>query len=117
MPRPDARSPAKGIQSTRKAVWSLTITAEASRRVAARRAVSRSRPLNDLCPLALHAALPRSLVGRYSHDYYGHSVTLGLSLSQVHISTSLHQMAFLEDLGRFRRFAVLKFFRHCPAKT
>jgi hypothetical protein len=30
-PRPDCRSPANGIQSTRNAVWSLTITAEASR--------------------------------------------------------------------------------------
>ena len=42
-PKPDSRKPAKGIQSTRKAVWSLTMTAEAFRRRAARRAVSRSR--------------------------------------------------------------------------
>ena len=38
-----------------------------------------SRRLNDLCPFALHAAFPRSLVGRHPHDYYGHSVTLGLA--------------------------------------
>ena len=28
-----------------------------------------------LCPFALWTALPSSLVGRCSHDYYGHSVT------------------------------------------
>ena len=41
-PRPDSLRPAKGIQSTRKAGWSLTITAEASSRREARSAVSRS---------------------------------------------------------------------------
>jgi hypothetical protein len=30
-----------------------------------------------LCPFALWTALPSSLVGRYSHDYYEHSVILG----------------------------------------
>jgi hypothetical protein len=34
---------------------------------------------SHLCPFALWTALPPSLVGRYSHDYYGHSVTLGLA--------------------------------------
>ena len=32
-----------------------------------------------LCPFALWTALPSSLVRRESHDYYGHSVTLGLA--------------------------------------
>jgi hypothetical protein len=32
-----------------------------------------------LCPFALRTALPSSLVGRDSHDYYEHSVTLGLA--------------------------------------
>jgi hypothetical protein len=30
---------------------------------------------SHLCPFALWTALPSSLVGRCSHDYYGHSVT------------------------------------------
>ena len=34
---------------------------------------------SHLCPFALWTALPSSLVGRCSHDYYGHSVTLGLA--------------------------------------
>ena len=34
---------------------------------------------SHLRPFALRTALPSPLVGRYSHDYYGHSVTLGLS--------------------------------------
>jgi hypothetical protein len=32
-----------------------------------------------LCPFALCAALLRALVGRDAHDYYEHSVTIGLS--------------------------------------
>jgi hypothetical protein len=32
-----------------------------------------------LCPFALRAAFPLSLVGRDSHDYYEHSVTVGLA--------------------------------------
>jgi hypothetical protein len=32
-----------------------------------------------LCPLALWTALPSSLVRRDSHDYYGHSVAIGLA--------------------------------------
>ncbi len=32
-----------------------------------------------LCPFALWTAFPSSLVRRDSHDYYGHSVTLGLA--------------------------------------
>ena len=38
MPYPDWRRPANGIQSARKAVWSLIMTAEASSRWAARKA-------------------------------------------------------------------------------
>ena len=34
---------------------------------------------SHLGPFALRTALPSSLVGRYSHDYYGPSVTLGLA--------------------------------------
>ncbi len=34
---------------------------------------------SHLCPFALWTALPSSLVGRDSHDYYEHSVTLGLA--------------------------------------
>ena len=34
---------------------------------------------DHLAPLALYPALPDSLVGRYSHDYYGASVTIGLA--------------------------------------
>ncbi len=32
-----------------------------------------------LCSFALCAVLPRALVGRHSHDYYEHSVTVGLA--------------------------------------
>ena len=32
-----------------------------------------------LCPFALRTALPSPLVRRESHDYYGHSVTMGLA--------------------------------------
>jgi len=32
-----------------------------------------------LFPFALRPAFPDSLVGRYSHDYYGNSVTVGLA--------------------------------------
>ncbi len=32
-----------------------------------------------LCPFALHWALPSSLVGRDSHDYYEHSVAMALA--------------------------------------
>ena len=32
-----------------------------------------------LCSFALYAALPRAVVGRYAHDYYEHSVAIGLS--------------------------------------
>ena len=32
-----------------------------------------------LAPLALRTAFPSSLVGRYSHDYYGACVTIGLA--------------------------------------
>ena len=35
--------------------------------------------LGHLCSFALYAALPRALVGRDSHDYYEHSVTVGLA--------------------------------------
>jgi len=35
--------------------------------------------LDHLCPFALWPALPTSLVGRHPHDYYGHSVTVGLA--------------------------------------
>lgn len=34
---------------------------------------------NHLFPFALLPAFPDSLVGRYSHDYYGNSVTLELA--------------------------------------
>ena len=34
---------------------------------------------SHLCSFALRTALPSSLVGRCSHDYYEHSVTLGLA--------------------------------------
>jgi hypothetical protein len=34
---------------------------------------------NHLAPFALFPALPDSLVGRYSHDYYEASVTIGLA--------------------------------------
>ena len=34
---------------------------------------------SHLCPFALWTALPSPSVGRDSHDYYGHSVTLGLA--------------------------------------
>lgn len=32
-----------------------------------------------LCPFALVPAFPDSMAGRYSCDYYGHSVTVGLA--------------------------------------
>ena len=32
-----------------------------------------------LCPFALWSAFPTAVVGRDAHDYYGHSVTLGLA--------------------------------------
>ena len=35
--------------------------------------------LNRLAPFALRAAFPPSLAGRYSRDYYGASVTVGLA--------------------------------------
>lgn len=34
---------------------------------------------DHLFPFALIPAFPDSLMGRYSHDYYGNSVTLGLA--------------------------------------
>ena len=34
---------------------------------------------SHLDPFALRTALPSSPVGRYSHDYYGSAVTLGLA--------------------------------------
>jgi hypothetical protein len=34
---------------------------------------------DHLCPLALWTAFPSSLAGRYSGDYYGHSVAIGLA--------------------------------------
>jgi hypothetical protein len=46
--------------------------------------------LRRLCHFALRAAFPLSLVDRYSHDYYWHSVTLGLSpLRQSRIPLAL----------------------------
>ena len=38
---------------------------------------------SHLCPFALWTALPSSLVGRCSHDYYGHSVILGARAPRV----------------------------------
>ncbi len=38
---------------------------------------------SHLCPFALRTALPSSLVGRCSHDYYGHSVTPGARAPRV----------------------------------
>ena len=35
--------------------------------------------LDHLCPFALWPAFPTPLVGRDPHDYYGHSVALGLA--------------------------------------
>jgi len=35
---------------------------------------------DHLAPLALWTAFPSSLVRRYSHDYYGASVAIGLSV-------------------------------------
>jgi hypothetical protein len=32
-----------------------------------------------LCPFALWSAFPTAVVGRDAHDYYGHSVTVGLA--------------------------------------
>ena len=32
-----------------------------------------------LCPFALWSAFPTAVVGRHAHDYYEHSVTLGLA--------------------------------------
>src|SRR6266511_4695654 len=40
---------------------------------------SRWQMYRQLCPFALRTAFPPSLVGRYSHDYCGHSVALGLA--------------------------------------
>ena len=34
---------------------------------------------NRLCPFALRPAFPASLTGRYSCDYYGHSVAIELA--------------------------------------
>ena len=34
---------------------------------------------SHLCPFALWTAFPSSLVGRCFHDYYGHSVAMGLA--------------------------------------
>ena len=46
--------------------------------------------LKHLCHFALRAAFPLSLVGRHSHDYYWHSVTIGLSpLRQSRIPLAL----------------------------
>ena len=35
---------------------------------------------DHLCPFALWMALPSTLVDRYFHDYYGHSVSLEVAL-------------------------------------
>ena len=35
---------------------------------------------DHLCPFALGMALPSTLVGRYFHDYYGHSVSVEVAL-------------------------------------
>ena len=35
--------------------------------------------VNTCAPLPCAPAFPGSLAGRYSRDYYGHSVTLGLA--------------------------------------
>src|SRR5213076_3455413 len=44
------------------------------------------RVSDHLAPLALQTAFPSSLVGRYSYDYYGASVTLGLApLRRSHV--------------------------------
>ena len=41
---------------------------------------------DHLCPFALRTVFPSSLVGRDSHDYYGHCVTVGLaSLRRSHV--------------------------------
>jgi hypothetical protein len=41
---------------------------------------------DHLAPFALWTAFPSPLVGRYSHDYYGASVALGLaSVRQSHV--------------------------------
>lgn len=52
---------------------------------------------DHLFPFALFPAFPDSLVGRYFHDYYGNSVTLGLApLRRSHV----HTAALIErDLG------------------
>ncbi len=43
-----------------------------------------------LCPFALHWALPSSLVGRHSHDYYEPSVAMALASGRrSHIPSSL----------------------------
>jgi len=48
-----------------------------------RRPASRVPPgipdIGHLAPFALRAAFPPSLAGRYSRDYYGASVTVGLA--------------------------------------
>ena len=41
---------------------------------------------DHLAPFALWTAFPSSLVGRYSHDYYGASVAIGLApLRRSHV--------------------------------
>jgi hypothetical protein len=58
---------------------------------------SRFLTSGHLCPFALRVAFPLSLVGRYSHDYYGHSVTLGLA--PLRRSRIPSQMNVQSDLG------------------
>jgi hypothetical protein len=60
----------------------LAATSDGSRTTLALR-ISRTvwRLRSDhLCPFALGMALPSALVDRYFHDYYGHSVSLEVSL-------------------------------------
>jgi hypothetical protein len=68
------RSPAANLVTSQQQVTFSTTVALRITRTAWR---LRS---DHLCPFALGMALPSALVGRYFHDYYGHSVSLEVAL-------------------------------------
>ena len=68
------RSPAvKLVASKRQVTLSTTVALRISRTAWLLNA-------DHLCPFALGMALPSTLVDRYFHDYYGHSVSLEVAL-------------------------------------
>ena len=79
--------------SERSVTVSVSLRSPAVNLVASRRQVTLSATLalrisrtawllnaDHLCPFALWMALPSTLVDRYFHDYYGHSVSVEVAL-------------------------------------